>query len=469
MKPSQEIEALCKKLHPIIGAEADKLWRMYLSEDELGRRDLAIDIEILAEKLLGKEDMEDKEILLSPPTEQEAQGDFILGNVIYNQKKLHPLFLKKEDYLKQVGIFAMTGEGKTNLAHLLASQLLKAKIPFLVIDWKRSWRNLLSLRDQIPELKDVQVFTVGRDILPFPWNPFRAPPGANQEQWVGVISEALERSHLSGPGVAHHFNMIYSKLTSTISEDFFPTFQDGLKEIEKIQTTMRELMWKQTAMRIFHSFTVGEAFKVFNARNPIRLEALLSKPVILELDLELPKPLRVFFSEMILRWIHLFRLNQGETGDVRHVLFLEEAHNFFQEPSFLTHVASSIENVYREIRAFGQGIVSITQHPSQLPVYLLGNCHTQIYLGLQHAEDIKAAWQSLFLNIDERSYPNRLKVGECIVKIKNRIEPCLIKTPLVPIKKGMINDSWLKENTPAYLSLNSDGKNSRSPPVFPAP
>ena len=37
-----------------------------------------------------------------------------------------------------------------------------------------------------------------------------------------------------------------------------------------------------------------------------------------------------------------------------------------------------------------------------------------------------------------------LNVGECIVKIKNRIEPCLVKTPLVPIIKGLVNDKWLK-------------------------
>ncbi len=54
--------------------------------------------------------------------------------------------------MKQIGIFAVTGEGKTNLAYLLALQLLKSRIPFIVIDWKRSWRSLLSLQDRFPEL-----------------------------------------------------------------------------------------------------------------------------------------------------------------------------------------------------------------------------------------------------------------------------------------------------------------------------
>lgn len=44
MKPQQETEALCKKLKPVIGTQADKLWHMYLSEDELNRKNSKIPI-----------------------------------------------------------------------------------------------------------------------------------------------------------------------------------------------------------------------------------------------------------------------------------------------------------------------------------------------------------------------------------------------------------------------------------------
>ncbi len=301
----------------------------------------------------------------------------------------------------------------------------------MVIDWKRSWRNLLSLKNTHPELENLQVYTIGRNVLPFFWNPFRGPPNADRDSWISSIADSLEKSHLSGQGVAFHIIRTYKKLFRGLPDDFYPNFFDGLKEIEAIKASYRELKWKQTALRIFQSFTTGTASKVFNSRTPIKLEDLLDKPVIFELDLEIPKPLRVFFSEMILRWIHLFRLSQGETKKLRHVLFLEEAHNLFSHSGFYKESVDCLENIYREIRAFGQGLVSITQHPSLLPIYLLGNCHTQIYLGLQHADDIRAAQKSLFLNYEEEPYFNSLKVGECIVKVKNRIEPSLVKTLLV--------------------------------------
>ncbi len=302
--------------------------------------------------------------------------------------------------------------------------------------------------------------------MPFFWNPFRQPPGSDKELWIGTISEALEKSHISGPGVAHYFNRIYSKLFKGLTNDFYPNFYDGLREIGDIRAFERELRWKQTAMRILNSFIVGAISNVFNSRNPVKLEDLLNKPVILELDLEMPKPLRVFFSEIILRWIHLYRLSQGETENLRHVLFLEEAHNLFRDSKF-DKEQNSLENVYREIRAFGQGIVSITQHPSLLPIYLLGNCHTQIYLGLQHEDDIRTARKSLFLNYDEESYPNLLKCGESIIKIKSRINPCLVKIPLVPVKKGQITDNWLKVNSPGLLPYNSVGKMKQTPWFLP--
>lgn len=466
MITTKDVEELCKKLKPIIGEKADKLWYMYLAEDYKGRRTLAEEIEIYAEKYLKQDPLAQQEILLPPPSKEDSAGTIFIGDIFYNKKKLHPLYLKPEDFKKQVGIFAVTGEGKTNLSYLLSLQLLKSKTPFMVIDWKRSWRNLLSLKEQIPELKNVQIFSIGRDTLPFYWNPFRAPPGADKGMWISCIAEALEKSHLSGPGVAYYFNRIYMKLFRGLTGNFYPNFFDGIREINNIKAIQRELKWKQTALRIFQSFTMGKAAKVFNARNPIKLEDLLDKPVILELDLEMPKPLRVFFSEIILRWIHLYRLSQGETEELRHVLFLEEAHNLFNSSGMFKE-NNSLENVYREVRGFGQGIVSITQHPSNLPVFLLGNCHTQIFLGLQHEDDIKTARKSLFLKYNEESYLNMLNVGECIVKIKNRVEPCLVKTPLVPIKKGIVTDNWLRVNTPGYFPKLSNGKMQQSPGYLP--
>ena len=66
MKYQKDIKDLCKKLKPVIGEKAGLLWNMYLAEDERGRRDLALEIEIIAEKVLNKRPLENEKILLEP-------------------------------------------------------------------------------------------------------------------------------------------------------------------------------------------------------------------------------------------------------------------------------------------------------------------------------------------------------------------------------------------------------------------
>ena len=457
-----DIEDLCRKLKPIIGEKADELWYMWLASDLLERKELELDIQIIAEKVLKHGPLQDKIILLPPPSEEQAKGDFILGKVIYRDKKLFPLYLREEDFIKQVGIFSITGGGKTNTGMLLALQLLKKKIPFMVIDWKRQWRSMLSLNN-FPELKDVQVYTIGRDVLPFLWNPFRPPPNIDYKSWISVIVECLEKSHLAGLGVGDIFIRIYEKLFNEIkSENFYPNFYDGLRELGKIKVGGREFLWWQSTKRIFNSFTFGSASKSFNTRNPIKLEELLEKPVILELDQEMPKPLRIFFMEMIIRFIHLHRLGQGEGEKLRHVLFLEEIHNIFQKMKYEKDKIDSLENVYREIRSFGQGLVSITQHPSLLPTYVLGNSRTLIFLALQHQEDIEAARKAIFIPRDDEVYLNMLKTGQGITKIMERINPCLVQFLFVPVEKGKITDDWLRVNMRGYSGPVGDDKDDEN-------
>lgn len=102
MLKTKDIEEICKKLKPIIGERADRLWHMYLAEDFHDRRTIATEIEICAEKYLKQSPLEQGEILLPPPSEADAQGTFYVGNVVYNKKPICPLYLRNEDFIKQV-------------------------------------------------------------------------------------------------------------------------------------------------------------------------------------------------------------------------------------------------------------------------------------------------------------------------------------------------------------------------------
>ena len=73
--------------------------------------------------------------------------------------------------MQNLAIFGRSGAGKTNVSFHLIEQLVKKKICFLFLDWKRTARHLMPLLG-----RKIKVYTLGRALFPFPFNPFRCNP-----------------------------------------------------------------------------------------------------------------------------------------------------------------------------------------------------------------------------------------------------------------------------------------------------
>ena len=424
----ERLERLCRNLKPLIGKRADRLWLEYrIADTPKARLEAEAMIELFASKHLGS-NVSETAINLPPPSIDSLKGEFEIGNCTYQGRNRGLVGLSRTDLTKHVGVFSITGGGKTNLCLNLLKQFIAKGVPFLVLDWKRSFRMLCQISSE------VRVLSVGRNVEnAFRWNPLQAPPGVHPKTWISVVAEALETSHVSGQGVAEIFILLFDELFERNgvydgTNERLPNFSEALERLKSIKGTGRRQLWMDSCQRILRTFVFGPASISFNDEKPSSFQELLEKQVVLELDMELPKPLRIFTSEITIRWIHLYRLGQGEKQTLRHVTILEECHNLFNNAG-IYKTTSSLETAVRELRSFGQGIIFITQHPSLLPIYILGNCNTLAFLGLQHEEDIQAARKSLFLEYEEAKYLDLLKVGEAIVKVKNRITPAHVKIP----------------------------------------
>jgi len=131
----QELRDLCKKLKPIVGARADALWLAYVTaETPDSKREAEALIQMFGAKYLSAT-VNERNILLPPPSAEAASGEFFLGTIHYGDKPRHPLYRRRENFIKHIGIFSITGGGKTNVAQLLLLGLLQEDIPFLVLDW----------------------------------------------------------------------------------------------------------------------------------------------------------------------------------------------------------------------------------------------------------------------------------------------------------------------------------------------
>jgi hypothetical protein len=105
-----------------------------------------------------------------------------------------------------------------------------------------------------------------------------------------------------------------------------------------------------------------------------------------------------------------------------------------------------MEITFREIREFGESLIILDQHPSQISLPALGNTYCTIAMNQKHKSDINALSQCMLLDKD-KDLLGQLRVGQAIVKLQGRIaRPFQIKVPEFVVKKGEITDNYIKEH-----------------------
>ena len=438
-----EVEDLFRKLKPVLGKEIDALWLAYNTQtDSRSRQEIVGILYSLASKYL--DETFDKKLLLSVPEADIADGEYRLGQVIYAGEELHPFGLREDEWLRHVGIFGTTGSGKTNCAFLLLRELAAKKKPFLIFDWKRNYRDLLTL----DEFKGTRIYTIGRNVSPLFFNPLIPPEGTQPETWLKKLIEVMCHAYFLGEGVAFLLQKAIDKAYSDVGvyegADEFPTFLDVLSILEKMEVKGRKALWMDSTLRTLGVLCFGEFSRVLNVRRPFPLASLLNESVVLELD-ALTNSDKTFFIEALLLWIHHFRLSEGSREVFKHAIVIEEAHHILlRKKQEMTGTEAITDIILREIRELGESIILIDQHPSLISMPALGNTYTTLCFGLKHKADMFTISESLLLEKEQVDFLGQLETGTAIVKLQGRFfKPFLVRFPLFPIRKGAVSDSDL--------------------------
>jgi hypothetical protein len=445
------VEELCKRLKPVFGSKIERLWFAYLAEDSEGKREIENVLQILNARTLNQDGSEN--ILLNPPPKEVVNGEYPIGMVIYNEKILYPFGLREDELCQHIGIFGRSGAGKTNAGFILVENLLKKGKPVLILDWKRNYRDLLAyVKDH-----DFLVFTVGRNISPFQFNPLIPPAGTQPTTWLKKIIEIMAGAFYVGEGVIY----LMQKAIDAVYKEFgiyrgkieqYPTMRDILERLKEYKAKGREINWLASTLRTVASLCFGEMGKVINVRNHIGIEELLKKNVIMELD-ALTNTDKTFFIEALLLWIHHYRLAEGDREQFKHCILVEEAHHLFMKREAIKE--RTTETIMREIRELGESIVIITQHPSLISIPALGNTYCTLTFNLKHKADVSTAANYMLLESESKKYLGKLPVGYATVKLQGRwFEPFLIKIPLVRVQKGLVTDKAIKAKMGGYFTYS---------------
>lgn len=429
MIPDRELKEIVQKLEPVIGkGTARMLWIKYIMAKTPEKKDILRQrIRILAESML---DLYQDKLLLRPPEKDKASGEIKIGKVSYNNKELYDFSIKKKDLIRHVAVFGKTGSGKTNAGFHLIKGLLDENVPFMIFDWKRNFRDLLRL----PEFKGkIKFYTVGREIVPFHFNPKIPPKNCDKEAYQKKLCEVVEWAYFLGFGVHDVMMEAYDKGN-------FEEMRDWLLKQHK---RGREMLWWASTKRTLNSINFGGLGRMVNHEKPLNMKKLLKQNVVLELD-GLSESEKCFVIGSILNWIQEFRRAQPEREILKHCLIVEEAHHLFRrkpdtKPEDITDV------IFREVREYGESIIIFDQHPHKTSVQALGNTNIRIAMQTDLEKDRKALAGCMLLKRDQEEWIGKQQIGEAIVKTGNIENPFQIKIPKFEIEKGTVTDYELSK------------------------
>ena len=329
-----------------------------------------------------------------------------------------PVYFELKDMTRHAFFTGMPGSGKTCTMLHLISQLRKNSIPFLVLEpAKKEYRALLGF----PEMKGVYLFSPYlQSRFPLQLNPLEFPKGTRLSEHINTLLEVFEGTFgFQGP-TYHFLSKSIQKSYTNLGWDLedsnyegcnlaFPSLQDVYNNLQNEIDASSYNSEIKGDVRAFLQVRLGglmerDAGKLFNSNiSTLAPEEWLSVSAIVELEV-LGEQAKNFFVLLVCHYIlETLRAapnggvnSDGEKLPVRHVIFLEEAHNLIA-PSTIQQSAELVDpkisatayiiKMLAEVRALRESIVIADQLPSALASEVTKNTGLKIVHRLTAQDD----------------------------------------------------------------------------------
>ena len=323
----------------------------------------------------------------------QVQDGLYLGQDMHN----YPVYFSLKDMSRHAFFTGMPGSGKTNTMLHLATQLKKNNIPFLALEpAKKEYRSLLSHAD----MQDIFLFSPHlQSHFPLQINPLEFPKGVRLSEHINALLEVFEGTFmLEGPTYRFLSSSIQKAYTNMdwdiedINTDEcelpFPSLQDVYDNLQtEIEASSYDAELKGN-VRAFLQVRLGglmerDAGELFNTHfSTLSPDEWLTASAVVELEV-LGEQAKNFFVLLVCHYIlEVLRANpnggidaDGNLMPVRHVTFIEEAHNIIApstQQSALDSVNPKVSatayiiKMLAEVRALREAIVIADQLPTAL-------------------------------------------------------------------------------------------------------
>lgn len=331
-------------------------------------------------------------------------------------------------------ICGASGSGKSNATYHLIKAFKQNGIPCLIIEPAKG-----EYKGQFAGMPNTNVFTCKPDryrmmyLNPFQFNEKKVTllehmarlNGVLQSCWPlygpmsGMLKDAVERAYL-----ACGWDLQLNRRVVARGKEF-PTVEDLLVAIEDIishspypNSTKGEYRGA-LGLRI-RSLLTGFEATLFGCTRGLSDQELFEQNAIVDLSAIGNAETRSLIMGILITRLSEYRMGHHESGGLKHITVLEEAHNIFKRCSREQSTDSGnvqgaavgmLVDSVAEMRSAGEGFLIIDQSPGSVDIAAIKNTAIKIAMRLPEEEDCKAIGNALSLLPEQIRELSRLPVG----------------------------------------------------------
>lgn len=311
---------------------------------------------------------------------------------------------------KHICILAKTGGGKSYACGVLIEELLKHKIPMVIIDPHGEYHSLSKPNKNKKDQRNMERFGIKpRDY-------------AGQINEYSPIGSKGNIKHLTLNGINLEAREIIELLSAKLSGPQIGVLYQAIKELKEYKNvyTLRDIIDSVSRSKSNARWNVIAALESLDSigvfsENGTPTTDIVKKGKCSTINMKGVPP---DVQDVVVARLTKELFDDRKLGKIPpFLLIVEEAHNYCPERGFGTAVSGSIlRTVASEGRKFGMGLCIVSQRPAKVDKNIISQCNTNIILKVTNPNDLKAIINSVE-GLTNQTYREiqRLPIGVALI------------------------------------------------------